>query len=178
MKTIIGVIVVLALIAGGWWYYTTHPQIQGMMYPNGQNEQPIDGTTPTGPQDDATPPTDTAGNTTVNINVNAGETPSTAQVMLLDSGFSPKSVTIKKGGTVTWSNESAGQMWVGSASHPTHTAYDGTALSEHCAAGADEVPFDQCKNGMSYSFTFTKVGTWNYHNHSNSSQFGSVVVVE
>ena len=68
-------------------------------------------------------------------------------------------------------------MWVASAQHPTHTAYAGTSLSQHCDDATD-TSFDQCKSGSSYSFTFNKAGTWAYHNHSNSSHFGRVLVVE
>jgi len=49
-------------------------------------------------------------------------------------------------------------------------------LQEHCGTGTTS--FDQCANGGSYSFTFTKAGTWRYHNHSNASHFGTVIVEE
>ena len=104
-------------------------------------------------------------------------TPTSASVTLGASGFSPQEVIVKKGGTVTWSNEGSGTMWVASAQHPTHTGYAGTSLQEHCDDATD-VSFDQCKNGETYSFTFDKVGTWAYHNHSQGGQFGRVIVVE
>lgn len=91
--------------------------------------------------------------------------------------FSPAEVTIKKGGTVTWTNTGGSSMWVASAQHPTHTTYAGTSLAEHCDDAID-ISFDQCENGNAYSFTFDKVGTWGYHNHSKSSAFGRVIVVE
>ena len=97
-----------------------------------------------------------------------------------DSGFSPKSVTIPEGATVTWINQSASALWVGSDPHPAHTGYDGTSRGEHCAAGySGAAPFDSCKplaSGASWSFTFDKVGTWGYHNHSNDGMTGTVVV--
>src|SRR3989344_471350 len=86
-----------------------------------------------------------------------------------DQGFSPKSITVKKGGTVTFTNNSTHGMWVAVAMHPTHDAYDGTAMSEHCLGGAAlGDAFDQChvvEAGESWSYTFTKAGSWNYHNH-------------
>jgi plastocyanin len=101
----------------------------------------------------------------------------TATVHLTSSGFSPKSVTVAKGGTVTFINDTTGNMWVASAQHPTHTVYDGTDRAAHCTAGyTGAKPFDQCANGNTYNFAFNKVGSINYHNHSNSSQFGTVVV--
>lgn len=94
------------------------------------------------------------------------------------SRFSPANVTVPVGTTVTWTNQSGGRMWVGSDDHPTHTRYDGTSTGEHCANGAPTGPevFDQCSATASFSFTFTKPGTWAYHNHANSSARGSVTV--
>jgi plastocyanin len=94
------------------------------------------------------------------------------------SAFSPSTVTIKKGDTVTW-NDSSGQMWVASSPHPAHTGYDGTSRTTHCAPGyTGATPFDQCSPGATYTFTFDKVGSWSYHDHMNPSSFGTVVVTE
>ena len=79
-------------------------------------------------------------------------------------GFSPKTITIKKGTTVTWTNDGSRLMWVASSPHPEHTDYSG---------------FDQLKGvdeGEKYAFTFEKVGQWNYHNHLSPKHFGSVTV--
>lgn len=84
-----------------------------------------------------------------------------------DSGFSPASVTVKKGTAVKFINKSSTPMSVASDPHPTHTNYP---------------EFDQYKStfkGKSeYDFTFEKVGTWGYHNHLNPSQTGTVMVTE
>ena len=80
-----------------------------------------------------------------------------------DSGFSPKTVTIKKGTAVKFVNKTAMPMWVASAPHPTHTDLPG---------------FDQLSSGDSYSYTFTKVGSWKYHNHAPFGPGGVVVVTE
>lgn len=81
-----------------------------------------------------------------------------------DNGFTPKSITVKVGTTVTWTNKASDKMWVASAPHPTHTALPG--FDE--LSGADK--------GGSYSYTFTKVGNWKYHNHLDPKDFGAVVV--
>jgi plastocyanin len=99
-----------------------------------------------------------------------------AVVTYSTSGFSPATVTIQRGETVTWQSDGSA-MWIGSNDHPTHTQYSGTSREEHCAAG-DRDAFDQCAVGETYSFTFDKAGTWGYHNHRSTSHLGQVIVVE
>ena len=105
-------------------------------------------------------------------------TPKTVIVNYTNAGFSPKTVTIAKGDTVNFVVDATnGGMWVASAPHPTHEGYDGTTKNQHCASDySGPVPFDQCSKGISYSFTFTKVGSWGYHDHGNSSNFGTIIV--
>ena len=90
-----------------------------------------------------------------------------AYVRIGPEGFSPKSIEIKKGETVTWLNEdSAAAHWPASAPHPTHTDYP---------------EFDSkagIKPGESWSFKFDRVGIWKYHDHVNPTLFGSVTVKE
>jgi plastocyanin len=91
--------------------------------------------------------------------------PKTVTVTYDGTSFSPATVTINKGDTVKFTNNSTTtKMWVASAPHPTHTDYPGfdrkAALSQ----------------GQSYSFTFTKVGSWKYHNHVKPTSYGTVVV--
>ncbi len=85
-------------------------------------------------------------------------------VTYTDSGFSPAVLTIKNGGTVTFKNSASDDMWVASNPHPVHTDYPG---------------FDAKKNiapGETYQFTFTKSGSWGYHNHLNPSEGGKIIV--
>lgn len=102
--------------------------------------------------------------------------PMSATVTYDGSSYSPSSVTIAKGGTVTFTS-TAGNMWVASAIHPSHAAYDGTDRATHCAAGySGPAPFDQCASGTSFTFTFTKTGSFPYHDHMNAGAFGKVIV--
>ncbi len=135
--------------------------------------------TVTGEQEAPGPETVPSGTATdgVGVEVDVDTTPTSVAVTYNGTSYSPKDVTIKRGGKVTWTNTGSGNMWVASASHPTHTVYDGTSRAEHCAAPS-VTTFDQCSGGQSYSFTFTKAGKWNYHDHINASAFGSVTVVE
>jgi plastocyanin len=106
------------------------------------------------------------------------QTPATGTTVIYsDRGFSPASLTVPLGTTVTFINQSSRDMWVASAMHPAHTVYSGTSLSEHCPDTANTA-FDACAaitSGNSFSFTFNKEGTWKYHNHTNATDYGSVV---
>lgn len=99
-------------------------------------------------------------------------------VTYTDSGFLPSTITIKKGQTVTWKNESSRQMWTASAVHPTHKAYPGSGI-EICGTNTLIAIFDACKGyapGESWEFRFDNVGTWKYHNHTTSSHTGTIMV--
>jgi plastocyanin len=153
MKTssIVAVVVAVMVIAGAVWWLMSQPAAT--------------------PQANTQAPAAVADNTTPSA-------PMSATVTYGPNGFSPSTVTVAKGGTVTWvTAPGADEMWVASNPHPIHNAYDGTTLSQHCAAGySGPAPLDQCSAGTSFSFTFNQVGTWGYHNHGNHSDTGTVVV--
>jgi plastocyanin len=144
----IGVLVVIILIVGGWYYLSSNTANAPVIeIGNGEMTGTFDGVTP-------------------------------VTVAYADDGFSPKDTTVTLGSTVNFVNGSSGRMWVASAMHPTHTAYAETSLSQHCP-DITKVAFDQCEGsgpGTSYSFTFNKEGVWKYHDHIDSSKFGSVTV--
>lgn len=167
------VVVVVIAVLGGWYFFSTSAPAP---VPTGQTQ------TNQSPDDpDYTPSADTSGvSASADVGIGIGDAsvaPMSVAVIYGADGFSPKEVTVKVGGTVTWTNQGGGDMWVATAVHPTHSAYSGTTLSSHCDDATD-TSFDQCKKGSSYSFTFTKLGTWRYHNHAQASDSGSVVVVE
>lgn len=152
------VIVVIIIIAGVWYY---------------NSSTPID-TTSDGTQI-ATTSSDTTGSATgdVSVGVTAGQN---MTVTYDGSSFSPATITVAKGSTVTFL-DTAGTFWLASDPHPTHTAYDGTSRTEHCAPGyTGAKPFDECATGSSFSFTFDKTGTFGYHDHMNDEAHGTVVV--
>jgi plastocyanin len=85
-------------------------------------------------------------------------------VKITDEGFDPATLTVASGDTVTFENESSDDSWPASDVHPTHQLYPG---------------FDAKKPllpGDSYSFTFTKAGSWGYHNHLEPDVKGTIVV--
>ena len=83
------------------------------------------------------------------------------------SGFSPNTVTIKKGGAVIFQNKTGKPASVASGAHPTHLLYP---------------EFDQYKTEQrgqnEFRFVFEQVGTWKYHDHLNATMTGTVVVTE
>lgn len=98
-------------------------------------------------------------------------------VYLTESGFSPSTVTVEQGETVTWINNASTPMEVASNRHPTHTNYAGTTRNSHCQNGDQtSAAFDQCQEGDRFSFTFEKTGNWGYHNHENAGQAGTIIV--
>ncbi len=80
----------------------------------------------------------------------------TAAATIVDFGFTPATLTVKVGTTVTWTN-------TGTVSH-TVTADDGSFDSGTLASGA------------TYQHTFSKAGTYAYHCSIHHSMVATVVV--
>ncbi len=84
-------------------------------------------------------------------------------VTVTKTGFSPQSITIKVGESVTWINNDSVTHNVSSAAHPTHLVYPPLNLGDFAAS-------------QKVSLTFPKAGTYKYHDHINATLFGSVIV--
>jgi plastocyanin len=95
-----------------------------------------------------------------------------------DTGFSPQTVSIKKGDKVVFKNTASLDMWVASNYFPTSRLYPGTDNAQ-CDISPTPVMFDACTGvltGESWSFTFDKVGKWSFHNHLKPSHGGTITV--
>ena|SRR5579871_2066176 len=151
---IIVVIVVIVILAGGFILLkgnsTTQNSVNATNQPTKEVTQAMQPTTQT---TEAMQPT---GMEKTSVNA----------VSYTENGFQPQTITIKKGESVTWTNKDSDELWVASNPHPTHTDYP----------GFDELA--SITTGKTYTFTFTKIGQWGYHNHLNPSQKGTVVVTE
>ncbi|OGI94971.1 hypothetical protein A3A03_02245 [Candidatus Nomurabacteria bacterium RIFCSPLOWO2_01_FULL_40_18] len=91
-------------------------------------------------------------------------------VTYTNSGYLPSTLTVKKGETVTFKNQSSRAMWTASAVHPTHRGYPTTG-------GCLGSTFDACAGiqpGNSWSFKFDISGTWKYHNHLSPGDTGTI----
>ncbi len=119
-------------------------------------------------QETATPATDvnTAPDTTQTTTTPIQTSQVGSQVIITDTGFQPQKITIKVGESVTWTNNTTGTVRVASDPHPLHTGL----------AGFDDI--SGATAGDIYTFTFTKAGSFGYHDHNNAGMKGSVVVTE
>lgn len=93
-------------------------------------------------------------------------------VVYTDAGFLPKTLTVKKGVTVSFKNQSSHKMRVASDPHPKHDAYP---TKGSCGGST----FDICtaiSPSQAWSFTFEIAGTWGYHNDVNPSEGGTIIV--
>ncbi len=78
------------------------------------------------------------------------------QVIMTDLSYDPETVTIKVGDTVTWVNQDA----------PQHDVI----------ADNGEFKSDLFDRGQTFSYTFTKAGTYPYHCSIHPGMAGTVVV--
>lgn len=155
------IIIILIIVLAGWWLMSQDAEPEAML-----PENPSATTTPAGTDGQGEPDDGTDQDAV-----------SAFTVRYTDAGFSPSTMTVAPGTTVTFINQSGSEMWVASDEHPSHTGYDGTSREAHCASGSSS-SFDQCGTGPTYSFTFTKAGTWAYHNHRAAGDEGTIVVTE
>jgi plastocyanin len=169
---ILGIVIAAVIIILGAWYLLT-PHSAATPETNTTDMSGMD-------MGQGTAQGATATSTTITTTTTTTTTSASTGVSYSASGFSPASVSIAEGGTVTWTNHSAQMLWVATDPHPAHTGYDGTSRDTHCAAGyTGPAPFDACTGiapGASWSFTFTKAGSWGYHNHLSPEDTGTVVV--
>lgn len=87
-----------------------------------------------------------------------------ATVSISDTDFTPEKLVVKSGTTVVFTNNGQALHWPASDPHPAHTVLAGFDAKKGLATGE------------SYSFTFSKAGTWGFHDHLNVQLKGSVVV--
>lgn len=81
-----------------------------------------------------------------------------------DAGFAPATVNVKVGDTVKFVNKSSSPFWPASDPHPIHTGLAGFDAKAQVAVGE------------SFSFKFTKTGSFGFHNHLKPTAKGKVVV--
>lgn len=151
-----GVVVVLVLVGLGLFLWRSTS-------PNGEGTEPLLETTPAAESPALVSP---GGGVTVGPSPVVETSPvAEATISIDETGFSPKTTTVKAGTKVTFANNGQALHWPASAIHPTHQLLPGFDALRGLATGE------------TYSFTFTKTGSWNCHDHLNP-QFTCTVVVE
>lgn len=88
---------------------------------------------------------------------------SATMITFSDSGFSPAALTVKAGSTVTVKNTSSHSVQLSSNDHPTHMLNP-------------ELNMNTIISGGTGNITVTKVGTWGYHDHIDSTKTGTINV--
>lgn len=160
---VVGFLILTAIIGAGY-FYTVKPSEA----PSNINDTSLEGED-AGIDTDlypTTPGEDSSGGTAGSGGAGAGATDTSVEPMAKvivkysKNGYFPSSIDVKLGQTVRWESDGS-PMWTASAMHPTHEIYP---------------EFDQKATGNVYEFTFTKAGSWKYHNHVSANHFGTVNV--
>ena len=110
------------------------------------------------PATSSTPPPTTSSSSTTSTSTNSSST-ATDSVTIQNFAFSPASITVKVGTKVTWTNKDG----------VSHSITADTAS----AYAPDGQLFGQ---NQTFSFTFSKAGTYTYHCTPHPYMHGTVVV--
>ena len=100
-----------------------------------------------------------------------GTAPDSADVALAMTKFAPEEVTIKMGGTVTWTHNDGDQKH-------TVTSDDGAFDSHPECANPVTVLSDCLDDGETFDWTFPAIGTFSYHCKIHTEMTGVVNVVD
>ena len=149
-KTIVSIVVVAVVLVGGYFLFRGSYQ-PAPSAPQTSNQQ-------TAPQ---SPTSESSVQQPINqpsVSQAPVVTPTTYTVSIQGFAFNQKSINIKKGDTVVWTNKD-------SAPH-TVTGNNGGPSS------------GTLNNGGTYRFTFNSTGTFDYHCAIHPSMTGSVVVTQ
>lgn len=87
------------------------------------------------------------------------------EIILTDEGFEPSEITIEVGDTVTFINKLESDFWPASDIHPTHEIY------------SEFDPQEPLPPGSKWSFTFSEVGEWDFHDHLAPLYIGVIEVL-
>lgn len=161
-KFLVGLLVIVGGGLAGWYFMNggTFPKVMPKNIDTGIIAPP----TPSVAQSEQTTTIPDSGSAMVGGT--KGGVVSQSTINYTESGFSPAAITVKKGTSVTFENQSTVGMWVASDVHPTHQLLPGFDAKK-----------SMVKGGV-YTYTFAKVGTWTFHNHASPTHMGKVVVTE
>jgi amicyanin len=104
---------------------------------------------------------DTSSHSTSTESTDSGDTAETNQVNIADFAFTPATIKVKLGTTVTWTNKDS-------------VRHDVSPDTE----SEDFKGSELLAKGESYKFTFAKAGTYTYHCTPHPQMTATVVVTE
>lgn len=179
-SVVIGLLVAVFVGAAAFWYSSSRNVAQVPENPpadRASTEQPPSsvppqegtGTAPAVPAASSTPAQAQPPAQASQGTFSSGEEVDAPDILVVEvsydgKAYSPSSVSIKTGDVVIFKNNSAVDFWPASAPHPAHTDYPEFDAKKAIAPGGK------------FQFSFTKVGTWKFHDHLNPSAYGSVTV--
>jgi plastocyanin len=85
-------------------------------------------------------------------------------VSMREDNYAPNELTIQKGQTVVFKNDSKDWRWPASNLHPTHDIYP------------EFDPKEPIATGKTWSFRFDKAGSWGMHDHLAPYITGTITV--
>jgi amicyanin len=104
-------------------------------------------------------PTSNNNNSTSQNPPSSSQATSSKEVSIADMAFSPANITVKKGTTVTWTNNDS--------------------VGHNVIADSGNGPNSQIlQKGQTYSFTYDTLGSFSYHCGVHPSMKGTVTVTE
>ncbi|PIT91022.1 hypothetical protein COU17_02505 [Candidatus Kaiserbacteria bacterium CG10_big_fil_rev_8_21_14_0_10_49_17] len=160
MRTLIAIVVLFIIAGGGYFLYANQAQAPTQEADQAMMDDTMSTTTDSAMMDEEP----------------MGDPIFHALISYTNDGFDPAEVTIKKGETVRFVNNSDRDTWPASAIHPTHSIYPEKTDAD-CLGSA----FDACrplKAGEFWEFTFNEAGEWGFHDHLQASDRGKVIVTE
>lgn len=150
-KLIIGVIVLAVLVGAA--------VVGLMMVKNNDNTTKLNESMGVSQEHTNTSHRDTSSDSTSDSSASSSSTEQTTSVAIRNFAYTPANITVKKGTTVTWTNED-------DVKHNATSDQDGGPKGSLLA------------KGQSYTFTFEKAGTFNYYCTPHPDMQGTVTVTE
>lgn len=147
MKTVIIVVIAILVIAGGAFALTRKSD---------NNKTTSSTTSSSSEQPQST-------NSSSNSSTSSTDQNNASTITYGDNGFSPSSIKVKSGTTVTIKNGSSSLLQFDSNPHPDHT--DNVELN-----------VGTISPGQSKTFVVTRKGTFGYHNHLAAGDTGKITV--
>ena len=155
-KVFFALLILAAGVLVGWFLLRGNTSLTEMVQPKQHLSQSV---TPT-PAAKSTRDT-TANGSFMGQTVEKGGGPERTVVTYTNYGFGPAQITVAKGTTVTFVNESDFSMKVSQSGRQTLSGFGESA---------------PVARGGVYEYSFSNIGTWHYYNAVRSRDTGTVVV--